>query len=158
MKKVVTFIAAGFGLGYSPVASGTIGSLLGIPIIILLSPLTVGWQVGICVGLVLLAIPMCGIAEEYFDKGDDGRIVADEYMTLPICMIGLPWDPYFMVVAFLTCRFFDILKPPPARQCEQLNGGLGVVMDDVVASLMSLGTNYLIFYFVWPFVTANFLS
>lgn len=155
MKKFVAFIAAGFGLGYSPVASGTFGSLLGIPIIFFLCSISLTWQIGVCVGLVLIAIPICGVAEDYYDTTDDGRIVADEFMTLPICMIGLPFtltNPWMMVTAFLTCRFFDIIKLPPARQCEQLSGGLGVVMDDVVASLMSLGTNHLLFWVVWPIV------
>lgn len=156
MKKVITFIASGFGLGYSPIASGTVGSLLGIPIIFFLCQMGVGWQVAACVGLVVVAVPICGIAEEYYDTRDDGRIVADEFMTLPICMIGLPWSPWMVIVAFLTCRFFDILKPPPAKQAELLYGGLGIVMDDVLASLYSLAVNHLIWRFAWPYI-AGFL-
>ena len=75
----------------------------------------------------------------------DQRIVADEFLTFPICMIGLPvtlehW--WLVAMAFLTFRICDILKPPPAHQLQRLHGGLGVVADDFFAALYSLGINH----------------
>jgi len=142
-------IATGFGLGYSPVASGTVGTLLGIGLVGLMQ-----WIPGLilqCVfalALTLLAIPFCHDAEAVFARKDDGRIVADEYLTFPICMLGLPFSPAIVVVAFLTNRFFDILKPPPARALQRIEGGLGIVVDDVVAAIYSLAANHLVYWLV----------
>jgi phosphatidylglycerophosphatase A len=94
--------------------------------------------------LALLAIPLCGVAEDYFERKDDGRIVADEFMTFPICVLGLPWveHPWLLGMAFVTNRIMDIVKPPPARQAQALHGGLGIVLDDVFSSLYALGLNH----------------
>ncbi|MBT3194200.1 MAG: phosphatidylglycerophosphatase A [Verrucomicrobia bacterium] len=153
MKKLAVLLANGFGLGLSPIASGTVGTLLALPIVWLFCQLLevsggVVWQCVIALGLSLLAIPICSVAEKHYGTKDDGRIVADEYLTFPICMIGLPWNPWVLLVAFLSCRFFDIVKPPPANQLQRIRGGFGIVVDDVMASLYSLAFNYLVFRFV----------
>jgi phosphatidylglycerophosphatase A len=148
MQRISVVVATGFGLGYSPVASGTVGTLPGV--------LWVWWffpqfsllqQVVAAAILAVLAIPFCDAAEKTFEKKDDGRIVADEYMTFPICVIGLPVTiPWVLAMAFLTSRFFDILKPPPARGLQRIHGGFGIVIDDVFASIYSLLTNHLLYY------------
>jgi len=143
----MVLIATGFGAGYSPIASGTVGSLWGVALAWCINSRlgTVG-QVAASVVLVLLAIPVCDVAEKYFQKKDDGRIVADEFLTFPISLIGLSPTPLVLVIAFLTNRFFDIVKPPPARGLQKLTGGIGVVIDDVFAALYSLAANHAI---VW---------
>ena len=143
-------LANGFGLGLSPVASGTVGSLPGILIALIVSPLHVRWQILICIALALIAIPICGRAEEFYGKTDDGRIVADEYVTFPICLIGLPWvgHLWLLPVAFVVNRVLDIVKPPPAFQAQNLIGGVGIVMDDVISSIYALGINHAIWYVV----------
>lgn len=151
VKQLVTFVATGFGFGYSPFASGTVGSLWGVLIVIGMTALDLGVAryTLMCVGLTLVAVPLCGIAEQVFQKKDDGRIVADEYMTFPICMIGLPvsWEYWWVLpMAFCTNRFFDILKLPPARQFERIPGGAGITLDDAAASLYSLAANWAVFW------------
>lgn len=153
MKKLAVLLANGFGLGLSPIASGTVGTLLAFPIVWLMCRLLempggVLWQCAIAVVLSLVAIPICGVAEKHYGTKDDGRVVADEYLTFPICMIGLPWSPWVLLVAFLSCRFFDIVKPPPANQLQRIHGGFGIVIDDVFASLYSLAFNHLVYWFV----------
>lgn len=147
-RSFAVLVATGFGLGYSPVASGTVGTLLAVPLVwgsaqLLSLPAGVVWQVVLATVLALLAIPVCGVAESRFGTKDDGRIVADEYLTFPICMIGLPWTWQVLLLSFLTCRFFDIVKPPPARRLQELHGGFGIVIDDVFASVYSLLVNHL---------------
>jgi len=142
-------VATGFGLGYSPIASGTAGTLLGIVIVVLLKrvvPLPL--EIIVAVLLAVLAVPFCGRAEEIFGRKDDGRIVADEYLTFPLCMLGLPPSPLMLVVAFITNRVSDIIKPPPARAAQEIHGGVGVVLDDVIASLYSLAMNHLIYWLI----------
>lgn len=149
LKKSVLFFATGLGLGYSPFASGTVGTLLALPLVWFFWELKgMGWigQIAVASVLAILAVPVCELAERHFDTKDDGKIVADEFLTFPICMIALPWNPWVVVMAFLTCRFFDIVKPPPANQLQKLKGGLGIVIDDVIAALYSLGVNHAV---VW---------
>lgn len=147
-------IAMGFGLGKSPIAPGTVGTLLGIPLVGLLASLcggTLAFRSAapiLCALLAALAIPVCDRAESILGKKDDGRIVADEYLTFPICMLGLPLQPAWFVTAFLTNRFFDIAKIPPAYQAQRLRGGLGIVLDDVIAALFSLACNHLLWW-IW---------
>ncbi len=155
MQKLLIAISTGLGLGYSPVASGTAGSLLGIAIVIPVLSLSLTGQVVVAVVLSLLAIPICGSAENILGKKDDGRIVADEYLTFPICLLGIPVMecPWFLVVAFLVSRVLDIVKPPPAREAQALMGGLGIVMDDVFANIYALVINHLL----WRFVVVAFV-
>jgi phosphatidylglycerophosphatase A len=152
--RFVRWLAIGFGLGLSPVAPGTVGTLLGVAIVVLWRTVMpgIGVEIGLAILLSLAAVPICGQTERYFGKKDDGRIVADEYMTFPICMLGLPVQGWVLAVAFLTNRVCDILKPPPAYQAQRLPGGWGVVTDDVVASLMSLGLNHAIYRAVLHFM------
>lgn len=145
-RRLSLALATGFGLGYSPVASGTVGTLWGILLVAALNAW--GHAAGIALAAVLLAalaIPVCHDAEAVLGRKDDGRIVADEYLTFPLCMLGLPFWP-MIGIAFVTCRFFDIVKPPPARRLQDLPGGTGIVLDDVVASLYSLALNHAIYW------------
>jgi phosphatidylglycerophosphatase A len=154
----MTILATGFGLGYSPVASGTVGTLWGVLIVIFLFPaLGIGAQIATAIVLSLLSIPICDAAEKVFQTKDDGRIVADEYLTFPICLIGLVGPEvgvrwWVVLIAFLTCRFFDIVKPFPARQLQVLHGGFGITIDDIAASLYSLIANHAIVWAILRFV------
>lgn len=153
-NKIMTLVATGFGLGLSTIAPGTVGTAWGVLIVVLLFPhLSLTAQITAAILMSVAAIPICDAAESVFKTKDDGRIVADEYLTFPICLIGLVspdvgvrW--WVILVAFLTCRAFDIFKPPPAKQIQVLNGGLGIVADDVVASLYSLAVNCAIVFLV----------
>lgn len=156
-KRAVAFFASGLGLGYSPFAPGTVGSLWGIVIVWGLHALCLsltGYIVA-CALLTLLAIPICHVADHVYVKKDDGRIVADEFLTFPTCMIGLPFGAdywWLLVIAFCSNRFFDILKFPPARQLEFLPGGAGITLDDAVASLYSLAANWAAFWLITRFI------
>ena len=146
-KAAVLFLATGFGLGYSPLVPGTVGSVPGVVLGFCMNalpggPLPLWAQIGIIVALVVAAVPLCDAAESLLGRIDDRRIVADEYTTFPICMLGLPWTPWVVLMAFVTCRIMDIVKPPPARQLQGLAGGLGIVADDVMSSLYSLALNH----------------
>ncbi len=121
------------------------GTLPGVAIALLLAPLSLPVQIFIVLTLIGLSIPLCHRAEKIFGTKDDGRIVADEMVTFPLCMLGLTAAPVWMwAIAFLNHRVLDILKPPPAQQIQSLKGGLGIVADDVVSSLYALGVNHLI--------------
>jgi phosphatidylglycerophosphatase A len=143
MNKLLNFFATGFGLGRSPFAPGTVGTLPGIPLAWALSFLAWPWQVAACAALALLAIPLCSVGEKAAGAKDPHCVVADEYLTFPITLIGLPFAWPVVVFAFLTHRALDILKPYPARQLQALPGGLGITIDDVFSSLYALACNHL---------------
>lgn len=146
--RVALALATGFGLGLSPVASGTVGSLLGVALAFALAPLTWQGQAGAVALMILAAIPVCHAAEQVFGKKDDGRVVADEYVTLPLCLIGIPWMSHLWLLpaAFVVHRALDIWKPAPARQMQGIPGGLGIVLDDVVSSLYGLGVMHALWW------------
>jgi phosphatidylglycerophosphatase A len=145
MRTLIKWIAIGFGTGMSPVMPGTVGTLVGVPIAWALMQLDhIGIQAAICAVLTLLAVPVCGIAEQMIGGKDPGCIVADEYLTLPITIIGIS-SPWGLLSGFLLHRVFDISKPPPIRQLQHIHGGFGIVIDDFLAALLALGVNHLIF-------------
>jgi phosphatidylglycerophosphatase A len=147
---LATWLATGFGLGLSPLIPGTVGSLPGLALVLAMGQATGGpgllWRAAAAAGLALLAIPICDAAEKQFGKKDDRRIVADEYLTFPICVLGIPWTEHlwFLGVAFVVNRICDTVKPPPARQLQRVKGGLGIVIDDVFACLYALAINHAI--------------
>lgn len=152
-ERLVLLAATGFGLGYSPFASGTCGAILGLPLALGLTRLHahVWLQAAIALAFTILAVPICDAAERIFGNKDDGRIVADEYMLLPICFVGQGpvWDNLlaggvttlgalvFIGFAFVVSRLVDILKPTPCRQLQNVRGGMGIVLDDFFADLYS---------------------
>ena len=153
-KLKLAIVSCGF-LGCSPFAPGTVGTLLGVWIVIVTHHLDFGRQLGLALVMTLAAVPICHAAERFFARKDDGRIVADEYLTFPLCVLGLPWPehPWLLAVAFATNRAMDILKPPPARQIQRLPGGIGIVADDAISCLYALGINHLVAWLAGRFLT-----
>ena len=153
VKRFSVFIASGFGLGLvAPFAPGTFGSLPGVALAYAVCALPLCLQIVACLGLVLLAIPFCEVAEKALGIKDDGRITADEWMLYPMALVGipladLPW--WSMLVFFAVVRVIDIVKPWPARQLQYIPGGRGIVIDDFIANLYSLAINWLIVILLW---------
>lgn len=153
MRRFCVFVASGFGLGLvAPFAPGTFGSLPGVALAYAVCALPLWLQIVACLGLTLVAIPFCEVAEGELGIKDDGRIAADEWMLYPIALVGvplasLPW--WSMAVFFCVVRLVDILKPWPARMLQSLPGGRGIVADDFFANLYSLAINWLIVVMVF---------
>jgi len=136
MSRFFLLIATGFGVGYSPVAPGTLGTLVAIPIYYFLSEIPSPLYEITLVGFFFLSVWISENAERYFGKKDDQRIVIDEIMGFLITMLWVPKTVPFIIIGFFLFRFFDILKPFPIRRLEKrLKGGYGVVLDDVVAGV-----------------------
>jgi len=101
----------------------------------------------VALGLTFAAVPLCSLAEAWYGRKDDRRIVADEYLAFPLCVIGLPIVefPVLLAVAFVTCRGFDIIKPWPADRLQRWPRGWGIVADDFFTSIYSLALNHLMY-------------
>lgn len=138
MRILILFVATGAGSGYSPIASGTVGSALGV---LLFAALV--WGFGLStVGLVavigvltIVGIWAAGRAEQIFGRKDDGRITVDEVVGMLVALVALPARLEVIVAAFFLFRLFDIWKPPPAGWLEALGGGTGCVADDMMAGV-----------------------
>ncbi len=135
MRKLILFVATGAGVGYSPVAPGTAGSVIGLGLYFALSPLSTGVYVAVLGGLSVVAAWIADRAERLLGKHDDGRIVIDEVAGMLTSLAFLPARVDVALAGFVLFRIFDIWKPPPARRAERLPGGIGVVMDDLVAGV-----------------------
>ena len=151
MKKLCVFVATGFGIGlFAPFAPGTFGSIPGVALAYAAAALPLAMQVVAALCLAFLAIPFCDVAERAFGIKDDGRITSDEWMLYPIALIGipileLPW--WSMAVFFCVVRAVDIIKPWPCRGLQSIHGGFGIVVDDFIANIYSLGVNWAIYWF-----------
>ncbi|HTO55149.1 MAG TPA: phosphatidylglycerophosphatase A [Myxococcota bacterium] len=135
MRIWILALATAGGSGYSPVASGTVGSLVGLGLWWALGHVEPLAYAGACAAVTALGIWAAGRAEEIFGRHDDGRITIDEVAGQLVSLAALPWRPEVAAVGFLLFRLFDIWKPFPARNAERLPGGLGVMADDLVAGV-----------------------
>jgi len=135
MEAVFRFIATGAYTGYAPFAPGTFGTLPGVALALALAPLSNGAYV--LVVAVAIAVAMWASDRFAAARGvkDPSIVVADEIVGYLVATAFLPLTPATVVASFLAFRFFDITKPPPARQAESLAGGVGIVADDLVAGL-----------------------
>ena len=132
-------LATGLGLGLSPWASGTLGSLLGLALAWWLLGRTRRIQVAITLALLLAAVPVCHLAEQALGGKDDGRIVLDEIVAFPVAVVGqaAARQPLALASAFVVYRVLDATKPPPVSLVEAMPGGVGIVLDDVIAAAMT---------------------
>ncbi len=130
-------LASVFGAGYSPVASGTVGSLVTAVAIWLLPFTTVRLAVTLVV-VTLIGLWAGSRVERVLGRKDPGVIVIDEVAGMLLSVIGLPRSIPVLVTAFLLFRLFDIWKPFPARESQALTGGMGVMVDDLIAGLYTL--------------------
>lgn len=130
-------LASVFGAGYAPVASGTVGSFVTVVAIWLL-PLT-----PLRIAVALVVVILVGIwagsrVERLLGKKDPGVIVIDEVAGMLLSVILLPRTIPVLITAFLLFRLFDIWKPFPARESQALTGGVGVMVDDLIAGFYTL--------------------
>ena len=135
-EKCVVMLATGCYAGYIPIASGTFGTLIAIPLCYLVSrldPLQAILLLGLFTGF---AVWMSGEAEELFNSKDSSLIVVDEMAGFLVTLFLIPWSIKSVVIGFFLFRLLDIAKPFPIRRIEQkVRGGWGVVGDDVLAGI-----------------------
>jgi phosphatidylglycerophosphatase A len=130
------FIALGFGAGLSPFAPGTFGTLVAIPIALLLRA-QAGDAAFVATTVVTFAVGVWASAVTGRALGvpDHGSIVIDEIAAFLLVLFFTGTTPLRIAVAFALFRFFDIVKPPPIRQLDAaMKSGLGVMLDDLLAA------------------------
>lgn len=142
---LAVWIATSGGAGYFPVAPGTAGALVGVGLVVAAAqlPLSPGAVRAVIGGaaLVLCAVGIwaAGQAEKHFGCVDPGQVVLDEVVGQMVALLFHPQASWLWLLAgFLLFRFFDVLKPPPARWAERAPAGWGIMLDDVVAGIYAL--------------------
>ena len=141
-SKRIDFVAlaiATCGVGYLPLAPGTFGSLVGVGIFWLLvrvNPLVIV--------VAILAVTFAGIwagsrVEQVSGRKDPGKVVVDEVAGQMIALFPLTlfarWSTGAVILSFILFRFFDIVKPYPANRLQDMDGGMGIMFDDLVAGV-----------------------
>jgi phosphatidylglycerophosphatase A len=132
----VHLVAFGFGLGLSPIAPGTVGTLLGVVLAWLTLDLDLIVQIGIAAAMFAAGIWICGNSSRRLGQHDPGGIVWDEIAAMYATLLVAPASITAWILAFGLFRAFDIVKPWPIRELDhRLGGGLGIMLDDLVAAL-----------------------
>lgn len=143
MNTIAKIIATSFGFGFAPIAPGTFGAIFGVIIVWLLSLsglLQLSFTtiniilIALSIIFLLLGIISTNILEKEWGH-DPGKIVMDETVGLWITCLFIPLSLTNLLWAFILFRFFDILKPLGIKWFEKLNGGYGVMFDDVIAGI-----------------------
>ena len=137
-EKAVLFFATGFFVGNVPLAPGTFGTLLGIPLCFLLTKIGFFRAVLFIAIFVMAAIWASHRVQQIIKQEDPACIVVDEISGFMVTMLGLPLNAVSILLGFIVFRAFDIIKPFPIRYLEKkIPGGAGIVLDDVAAGIFS---------------------
>jgi phosphatidylglycerophosphatase A len=152
---VKLWIAQGFGVGRIPFAPGTFGSIVGLLwfALLLAAGRLVIFAAGTLLGLAV-SVWLCGFAEKVLNQKDPSSVVLDEIAAMPVCFSSwlgvyvwktgaLPGPGYFFsktnwlltIGVFAAFRLFDIWKPWPVRHSQELPGGWGITIDDLLAAI-----------------------
>jgi phosphatidylglycerophosphatase A len=140
-QRAVLFVVTGAGAGYFPRLPGTIGTLVAIPFSLALNRVAASnfpLAVLMVVGSVFCAIWLSTKGAAILKQKDPQYIVIDEIVGFLVANFIAPPRLTALLWSFLLFRFFDITKVFPTNRLEQLPGGLGIVLDDVMAGLYTL--------------------
>ncbi|MDD2842370.1 MAG: phosphatidylglycerophosphatase A [Tolumonas sp.] len=148
-RNPLHWLAAGFGSGLSPFAPGTVGTLAAIPFYLLMMYLPLSVYIAVTVVAAVAGIWICQSATKAIGQDDHGSIVWDEFVGFWITMIAAPKGLLWLLAGFLTFRFFDIIKPWPIRWLDRyVKGGLGIMVDDVLAGVFGCVVMQVLVYFI----------
>ncbi|ADL13028.1 phosphatidylglycerophosphatase A family protein [Acetohalobium arabaticum] len=133
-KRIIKLLATGFYSGLSPIAPGTVGTIAALVFaFIWLQKYTINFA--FILFFVIAGTLISQWAEELYGVKDAAQIVIDEWAGFFIAVFGLGVDNF--IPAFILFRIFDILKPPPIKNLQQFHGGIGIMLDDILAGLMA---------------------
>jgi phosphatidylglycerophosphatase A len=143
-RDPVHWLAFGFGAGLLPIAPGTWGSLLAAIVFWLLAPLpTIGFVV-VIVLMFVAGVWICGESARRIGVHDHGGIVFDEIVGMLLTLTVVSHEPLWIMVGFLLFRIADVWKPWPIRDVDhRLSGGLGIMLDDVLAAIYAALVTFL---------------
>ena len=139
LRDPVNLLAYGLGSGLSPIAPGTAGSLVGLALAWGTMELPMTVRLMVAIALIVSGVWICGESARRIGVHDHGGIVWDEICGMYITLLLAPATVLGFALGFGLFRLFDIVKPSPIRELDhRLGGGLGIMLDDLVAALYAL--------------------
>lgn len=136
-KNVIILISTWWGSGFIPFAPGTFGSLAAIPIAILLRNASVILKAIVLLLIILVGVIVTKKAHHVFKDNDPKMVVIDEVAGMLVAVLFLPFEWRYIALAFFIFRILDIIKPFPIRNMEGIKGGIGIMLDDIVAGAIT---------------------
>lgn len=138
LRDPVHLFAFGFGAGMIPVAPGTFGTLIAVPIVVFVMHFGFAAHLGFAVAASLFGIYVCGESARRLGVHDHPGIVWDEITGFAVTMLASPAQFYWLLGGFALFRLFDIWKPWPIREADHsLPGGVGIMLDDIIAGVFA---------------------
>ena len=137
VDRIAVLIATVCGAGRAPLAPGTVGTAITV-VVLGTVPFTRMSLIGFFVVVTVAGVWAAGRAERVIGGKDPGAIVIDEVAGMTLSVLFLPLTPPALAAGFALFRAFDIWKPFPARRSQRLGGGVGVMIDDLIAGLYAL--------------------
>lgn len=132
-------LSLGFGSGLSPKMPGTMGTIIGVGLFLLLPAMDWKLYLAVITSTFLIGIFLCGYTAKVLNVHDHQGIVWDEIVGYLITMFMVPKEWLWIILGFVLFRLFDIWKPWPISIAdERLKGGLGIMLDDVIAGIFAL--------------------
>lgn len=137
INQIEKILGSGFLTGYIPFASGTFGSLAAVLIYLIPGFENLYVILPFTILFLLIGFPIATKFEGIYGK-DPSQCTIDEIVGTWISLILIPKNIWYITIAFVIWRMLDILKPYPANKIERIKGGVGIMMDDVIAGFYSL--------------------
>jgi len=135
VTRLGVILATVGGAGFFPIAPGTVGSAVGVGVYLLTRHWPWAWQLGLLAAIILIGVWASGVTAAALNREDPGPVVIDEVAGQLVTLFLTGVGPTGAIIGFFVFRIFDIIKPWPARQLEDLPGGVGIVADDVMAGV-----------------------
>lgn len=144
-RNPIHFVACGFGTGAIPIMPGTFGSGIGVLLYLMLAGLPLWAYLLTTFVLLGIGVYLCERTSRDFGVADHRALVWDEIASFPVVLMGIPLTWYYVLAGFILFRIFDIAKPWPICWFDKhIHGGFGVMLDDVLAALLSWLVLYII--------------
>ena len=137
LDRLAVLLATVFGIGYAPLAPGTVASVVTVMFIGLV-PFSRAGLVAFLVLVVVIGTWAAHRAERVIGGKDPGAIVIDEVAGMALSVVAFPLTTEVLAAGLAFFRVFDVIKPPPARESQKIKGGVGVMIDDLIAGLYAL--------------------
>ena len=139
LSSPAVFLALGGGAGLVPKAPGTAGSLLAVPLTLLLQTQPFAWQIIIWAALCALGVWLCDHTGRALGAPDHPAIVWDEICGQAIVLLLVPQGAGWILAAFVAFRCFDVAKPWPINSIDRrTTGGIGAMGDDLAAAVYAV--------------------
>jgi phosphatidylglycerophosphatase A len=138
MKKLIHFFALGFGSGLSPIMPGTCGTIIAIPVYLLIRNLFLPYYLLIVAIMTIIGFWLCDVTARDMGIHDPPSVVWDEIVGYLLTMTAAPIGWAWIITGFVLFRVFDIWKPWPISWVnENVDGGFGIVADDLLAAIFA---------------------